>query len=261
MKISFDKYQGAGNDFIMLDNRSGVYSSLSQLQLKKLCDRNYGIGADGVILVETTTEADFEMLYYNSDGNPSSLCGNGSRCTVAFANRYQIIGTKTTFKAIDGLHEAQLLSPSQVRLHMQDVLQLDLQKEAVVLDTGSPHYVQLVEDLSLMDVKKEGADIRYSDTYAAAGINVNFIEKISHTRFAIRTYERGVENETLACGTGAVAGALAMHHFGETKGVQQVEMITLGGVLKVEFDFHDDQYNKIYLEGPATFVFSGSIFL
>ena len=261
MKISFDKYQGAGNDFIMLDNRSGVYSSLSQLQLKKLCDRNYGIGADGIILVETTPDADFKMNYFNSDGNPSSLCGNGSRCTVAFANRYQMIGDKTQFKAIDGLHEAQLLSPSQVRLHMQDVNHLDAQKETVVLDTGSPHYVQSVEELSSMDVKKEGAKIRYSETYGAAGINVNFLEKISDTSFAIRTYERGVENETLACGTGAVAGALAMHHLGETGGTKQIEIHTLGGILKVEFNFHDNHYNKIYLEGPATFVFSGSITL
>lgn len=261
MKISFDKYEGAGNDFIMLDNRSGQYSSLRPQQLRNLCDRNYGIGADGVILVSATPDADFEMHYYNSDGNPSSLCGNGGRCTVAFANRYEMIGDKTRFKAIDGLHEAKLLSPSLVRLHMQDVSQLDMQNGAVVLDTGSPHYVQLVDTLSSLAIKKEGAKIRYSEAYRAAGINVNFLQKQENTSFAIRTYERGVENETLACGTGAVAGALAMHHLGETAGARQVEMHALGGSLKVEFDFHDGHYSQIYLEGAATFVFSGSIIL
>ena len=259
MNIKFDKYQGAGNDFIIIDNRKGHYSSLSRIELNRLCNRNTGIGADGVILVEDSAEADFEMRYFNSDGNPSSLCGNGGRCSVAFANRYNIIGEHTCFKAIDGLHLAQLLTPSEVRLKMQKVNFFTKYGDAIIIDTGSPHYVKIVKNISEVNVKTEGAAIRYSDEFKSKGINVNFVQKKSGHSFLIRTYERGVEDETLACGTGAVAGALVMHYLGETKGNTKIELQTLGGILKVDFETNNNTYQNIHLEGPANFVFSGTI--
>lgn len=259
MEIKFDKYQGAGNDFILIDNREGQYSNLETEQFKYLCNRYTGIGADGIILVEETPDADFEMRYFNADGRQSTLCGNGGRCTVAFAKRNQIIGRETCFKAIDGLHRASLISTDEVRLQMQNVNLISRYGEARVTDTGSPHYVQLVEDTSSVNVKEEGAAIRYSDAFIPDGINVNFLEKQSDSRFLIRTYERGVEDETLACGTGAVASALVMHHLGQTQGLTKIELEAIGGTLIVEFEISQQGYHKIYLQGPATFVFSGII--
>ena len=220
MQIKFDKYQGTGNDFIIIDNRNKKYSILNKEQLKFLCNRYTGIGADGIILVQETQDADFEMLYFNSDGNLSSLCGNGGRCSVAFAKKY---------------------------------------KDSFLVNTGSPHYVKLFGDISSINIKKEGADIRYSDFFMPNGINVNFIEKRNNSHFLIRTYERGVEAETLSCGTGAVAAALVMNHIGETEGITQVQLEALGGNLKVSFDKINTGYQNIYLEGPATFVYSGTI--
>ena len=259
MQIKFDKYQGAGNDFIIIDNRNKKYSILKKEQLKFLCNRYTGIGADGIILVQETQDADFEMLYFNSDGNLSSLCGNGGRCSVAFAKKYNLIDTVAKFKAIDGFHEAKLLSDNEVRLRMQNVISITKHKDSFLVNTGSPHYVKLFGDISSINIKKEGADIRYSDFFMPNGINVNFIEKRNNSHFLIRTYERGVEAETLSCGTGAVAAALVMNHIGETEGITQVQLEALGGNLKVSFDKINTGYQNIYLEGPATFVYSGTI--
>ncbi len=259
MQIKFDKYQGAGNDFIIIDNRNKNFSSLRKDQLKSLCNRHTGIGADGVILIQDTKDADFEMHYFNSDGNLSSLCGNGGRCSVAFAKKYHIIDSLAKFKAIDGFHQAQLLSSDEVRLHMRDVTTIAQHEKSFLLDTGSPHYVKLVDNISDINVKKEGSDIRYSDSFMPNGINVNFLEKRNNSHFLIRTYERGVEDETLACGTGAVAGALVMDHLGETEGLNEVKLEALGGNLKIGFEESDIGYQNIYLQGPATFVYSGTI--
>ena len=261
MEIHFDKYQGAGNDFILLDNREGNYTNLTMEQRKSLCNRNMGIGADGLILIVNSTEADFEMRYFNSDGNLSTLCGNGGRCAVAFAHHKKMIGEETRFKAIDGIHRAQLVSSDLVRLEMQEVHSFTTYDTAVVTDTGSPHYVQLVKEAATIDVQKEGAAIRYSEAFAPEGINVNFVEKKTEQHFVIRTYERGVENETLACGTGAVAAALVLHFLGETGGATQVELQTPGGVLNVDFELNQQTYQNVHLQGPATFVFSGTITL
>ena len=259
MQIKFDKYQGAGNDFIIIDNRDKKYSVLKTGQLKALCNRYTGIGSDGVILIQDTKDADFEMHYFNSDGNSGSLCGNGGRCSVAFAKRHQMINNKTKFKVNDGFHHAHLLSANEIRLQMQDVSSIDHYGESFFVDTGSPHYVKIVNNISSINVKKEGADIRYSDFFMPNGVNVNFLEKKNNSYFLIRTYERGVEDETLACGTGAVAGALIMFHSGETEGETQIELEAIGGNLKVSFDNSNEGYQNIYLEGPATFVYSGSI--
>ena len=261
MEIKFDKYQGAGNDFILLDNREGFFSDLTASQRKALCDRYKGIGADGLILIDHSAEVDFEMRYFNSDGNSSTLCGNGGRCAVAFAYQKKIIGHETLFRAIDGHHKAQIVAPGVVRLEMQEVKSFTSLPEAVITDTGSPHYVKLVDDVSAIDVQKEGAAIRHSEPYAKRGINVNFVQKKSDQHFVIRTYERGVENETLACGTGAVAAALVMHFLQETGGATEVELEALVGVLKVSFEEAQQTYHQIHLQGPATFVFSGTILL
>jgi diaminopimelate epimerase len=259
MHIEFDKYQGAGNDFIILDNRDRKFSNLSKNQLKFLCNRQKGIGADGIILVENAEDADFNMHYFNSDGSLSSLCGNGGRCSVAFASKHNIIGTKTKFKAIDGLHEAELLSSKEVRLNIQDVSTIIKHDDSFFVNTGSPHYVKLVESVSSINVKKEGALIRYSNFFKPNGVNVNFLEKRKNNHFLIRTYERGVENETLACGTGAVAGALVMSHIGETGDINKILLEALGGKLNVGFKKNNNEYKNVYLQGPATFVYSGIV--
>ena len=261
MQIQFDKYQGAGNDFIIIDNRAGDYDSLSQKNLKLLCDRNKSIGADGIILIQNHQVLDFEMLYFNADGNLSSMCGNGGRCAVSFAKRHNIIDVSTHFMAIDGDHKASSISPTDVRLQMQDVTNIIKNENTIIMDTGSPHFVLFSQEIHSIDVKKEGATIRYSDTFKKEGINVNFVSKKSKTTFDIRTYERGVENETLSCGTGAVASAIAMHLLGESNGVTEIRLNALGGDLTVGFKAKGASYENIFLQGPATYVFSGSLSL
>ena len=261
MQIQFDKYQGAGNDFIVIDNRIGGYDSLSQKNLKLLCNRNKGIGADGIILIQNHQVLDFEMLYFNSDGNLSSMCGNGGRCAVSFAHSLNIIDVNTDFMAIDGPHKASLVSQREVRLQMQDVTNITKNENNIIMDTGSPHLVLFLQEIHSIDVKKEGAKIRYSDTFKKEGINVNFITKKSKTIFDIRTYERGVENETLSCGTGAVASAIAMHLLGESNGITKIRLNALGGKLTVDFKVKGATYKNIFLQGPATYVYSGSLSL
>lgn len=259
MVLTFEKYQGAGNDFVILDNRKGSFSTLDTNQLRFLCDRHKGIGADGVIFINTHPNADFEMIYFNSDGNLSTLCGNGGRCAVAFAFHKKIISTSTSFIASDGMHQAAWLGKEQVRLKMQNVSEVQKQNEAIITNTGSPHYVILANNLSNLDVEKEGATIRYSPSFKKEGINVNFIEHIRDSYFRIRTYERGVEGETLACGTGAVASALAIDCWGNFPKLEKIHLEALGGNLIVEFKKDNTGYHSIFLEGPAKFVFSGSL--
>jgi len=259
MIIEFDKFQGAGNDFVILDNKLEQYNSLSSTQIAFLCDRHKGIGADGLICINNNQNADFEMQYFNSDGNESTLCGNGGRCAVAFAFEKKIIGKTTVFSAVDGLHRASYVNAKEVHLEMKNVSDFKEFAGAVITDTGSPHYVSEVEDVHAIEVRKEGAAVRYSDPFMPNGINVNFVTKENPTHFQIRTYERGVENETLACGTGAVAVALAMHFKGETAGAKEVHIQALGGDLKVSFDEDQGIYSNIFLIGPAMHIFSGRI--
>lgn len=258
MQINFYKYQGTGNDFIMIDNRQDVFSKNDTKLVESLCDRRFGIGADGLILLENDNETDFRMVYYNSDGNQSSMCGNGGRCLVAFAKSLGIIQNKATFIATDGLHHATISENGIVSLQMKDVDEVRIEDDYVFLDTGSPHHVQLVEDLEHFDVKAKGAAIRYSALYGKSGSNVNFVSQKSADTFSLRTYERGVEDETLSCGTGATAVAIAMKALGKTD-ADKVNLNVEGGKLEVSFTPTEGKYVDVFLKGPATFVFKGDI--
>ncbi len=260
MQITFYKYQGTGNDFVMIDNRLDLFPKNNTKLIESLCDRRFGIGADGLILLENDKSTDFRMVYYNSDGNESSMCGNGGRCLVAFAKQLGVIENNATFIATDGLHHAMIKEDGNVSLQMKDVDEVKITPGYVFLNTGSPHHINMVEDLTKFDVKNHGAKIRYSDLYGAAGSNVNFVKQISETHFALRTYERGVEDETLSCGTGATATAIAMHAVGKTEATT-IDLDVQGGKLKVSFQANknDGIYTKVFLEGPAAFVFEGTI--
>lgn len=256
MNISFYKYQGAGNDFIIIDNRAKTFPKKNSQIIADLCHRNFGIGADGLILLENDEHTDFKMIYYNADGNESTMCGNGGRCIVAFAHKLNIFEKKTTFTAIDGLHKASI-NNNEYALQMIDVKNVNIFENHIFLNTGSPHHVQLVADLENLDVFNEGKKIR-NKVYGKEGSNINFVTELTDNIYKIRTYERGVENETLACGTGATAVAIAMHASKKTtKNIIQIKVE--GGNLSVSFDEKNGSYTNVYLNGSATFVFSGTI--
>jgi diaminopimelate epimerase len=259
MQIQFQKYQGTGNDFILIDNRKKEIS-LTTKQIKFLCDRRFGIGADGLMLLELEPGVDFKMVYFNSDGNESSMCGNGGRCISAFAHKLGLIQDRAKFIAIDGLHEA-IIYLGGVALKMGDVKNVTKGENFYYLNTGSPHYVKFVFDVKHFPVFDEGKKIRNSDTFVAEGTNVNFIEKIDDTLF-VRTYERGVEDETYSCGTGVTAAALVASLTGVASGKNNCKISTLGGNLNVKFDrVLENNFYNIWLEGPADFVYDGVITL
>ncbi len=258
MELTFYKYEGTGNDFVMVDNRAQFFPKDNIALVRHLCDRRFGIGGDGLILLENDTETDFRMVYYNSDGNPSSMCGNGGRCLVAFAKSLGVISDQASFIAVDGLHRATIAADGIVSLEMSEVDEVKIYPEYVFLDTGSPHHVQMEVDLFHLDVKAIGSAIRYSDLYGKVGSNINFVKQISTDTFAIRTYERGVEDETLSCGTGATAVAIAMHATGKTSN-DHLHINVEGGKLQVSFEKQESKYTKVMLIGPATFVFKGTI--
>jgi diaminopimelate epimerase len=256
MNIQFFKYQGTGNDFILIDNRQEIFSKNDTKLIKQLCDRRFGIGADGLILLENDKISDFKMVYYNSDGNESSMCGNGGRCIVAFAKQLNVIENETTFIAVDGEHYAKISAEGIVSLQMKNVDEIKMASDYVFLNTGSPHHITLVEDVKSVPVKEIGSQIRYSNLYGKAGSNVNFVEVISDSLFAVRTYERGVEDETLSCGTGVTAVAIAMNAIGKTTS-NVISLLVEGGELKVTFKKEGKKYTEVFLIGPATFVFEG----
>lgn len=258
MKIEFYKYQGAGNDFILLDNRQNIYNEITTEQIKHLCDRHFGIGADGLMLLNNKEGYDFEMIYFNSDGNIGSMCGNGGRCIAKFASKLGIKKKEYHFLASDGEHEAEIDLDKEVSLKMQDVNEVRFLSDYFLLNTGSPHYIKYVKDLANIDVTTEGRKIRNSKEFVEKGVNVNFVEIISDDKIFVRTYERGVENETLSCGTGVTASALISAH--NEKGFNTVEVKTIGGNLRVEFEkMSETEFRNIRLCGPAQFVFSGEI--
>jgi diaminopimelate epimerase len=258
MQLEFYKYQGTGNDFVMIDNRSKTFPKENTELVAHLCNRRFGIGADGLILLETDTETDFRMVYYNSDGNLSSMCGNGGRCLVAFAKKLNLIQTETTFVATDGLHYATVADDGIVSLQMIDVAAIKNTSEYSYLNTGSPHHVQLVDNLEEYNVIENGAAIRYGNLYGKEGSNINFVKKINENTFSLRTYERGVEDETLACGTGATAVAIAMNAIGQTD-LNVINLNVEGGKLTVSFEKGNGKYTNVFLKGPAEFVFKGTI--
>lgn len=258
MEYTFYKYQGTGNDFIMVDNRTDIFPKNDTKLINFLCDRRFGIGADGLILLENDTNTDFRMVYYNSDGNESSMCGNGGRCIVAFAKSLDMIENETDFIATDGPHRATIGDDGYISLQMKDVNAVSVYENYVFMDTGSPHHVEIVDDLETMDVKKVGATIRYSDSYGDKGSNVNFVSQCGTDNFSVRTYERGVEDETLSCGTGVTAVAIAMKVLGQTD-ADIIKLQTRGGQLEVSFLQDGKQFTEIFLTGPAKFVFKGTI--
>lgn len=255
MKISFQKYQATGNDFVIVDNRKGNYS-FSVDQIKTICDRKFGVGADGLMLIEKDPEQDFNLIYYNADGSPS-LCGNGSRAAVTMASALGIVNGKANFNAYDGLHAAEILANGNVRLKMNNVKEVKAVSGGVFINTGSPHFIQWVENAGEVSVFEEGKKLRYSDAFKPGGTNVNFVEQLGQNSIFVRTYERGVENETLSCGTGVTAAALAASFRQNTS---PVTVKTLGGELSVEFQVgQDGSFTDIFLIGPAKMVFEGSL--
>lgn len=267
-KIKFYKYQGTGNDFILVDNRQLQLPRQNTLVYGSWCNRRFGIGADGVILLQNCTDGDFEMVYYNADGNEGSLCGNGGRCVVAFAHHLGIIQHKTRFWAADGWHLAAIDADSQqVELKMNDVQNITTHNNGYLLDTGSPHYVVIVPNLAQINVVEEGKKIRYSPTFAQKGVNVNFVEIHQPNRFSIATYERGVEDETYSCGTGTVAAAIVVAMQTQPVHNNHLYAKTKGGDLQVLFEAVNSNAQNpqqaiatnIWLHGAATRVFEGEI--
>ncbi len=255
--ISFFKYQGTGNDFIVIDDRQEQFSKKDTKLIQRLCDRKFGIGADGLILLQNNRLHNFTMVYYNADGNESSMCGNGGRCIVSFARFLGIVTDTATFEAIDGLHAAKLFDDGTVSLQMKNVNSLQTFDGHVFMDTGSPHHVELTDNVDHVDVFHQGRHLR-NELYGKAGANINFVQTITANVFKVRTYERGVEDETLSCGTGVTAVALAMHKTGQTQ-AHEVILETPGGNLKVGFEPTPQGYENIWLTGPAAQVFNGTI--
>lgn len=254
MQIPFYKYQGTGNDFVIIDNRQNIFPKNNTKLVAQMCDRKFGIGADGLLLLEHTPEAQFLMIYYNSDGNLSSMCGNGGRCICHFAQYLGIINNQVNFLAVDGLHQA-ILENDKVSLKMNNVDKISVLNHHVFLNTGSPHHVELVEDIDTFNVYEEGKKIR-NEIYGTEGANVNFVENVNENTFKVRTYERGVENETLSCGTGVTAVAIAMYETQLTQN-NHIKLITPGGDLEVTFIKEKNNYKNIYLIGPAVQVYKG----
>ena len=259
MQIQFFKYQGTGNDFIILDNRKNEYNYLSAEQVRRLCDRRFGIGADGLMLMNEKNGYDFEMKYYNADGKEGSMCGNGGRCMTKFAYHLGIHRSVYKFLAVDGVHESEIDTDGIVSLKMKDVAGVKKFHNDFLLDTGSPHYVKLVPDVMNLDVFKKGHDIRHSKEFDEEGINVNFVEQLEEAdKIIVRSYERGVEDETWSCGTGVTAAALVCFH--NENGFNDVQVKTLGGDLTVEYDRVDEgRYENIWLCGGAEKVFEGTV--
>ncbi len=256
MTIKFYKYQGTGNDFVMIDNRDLNIDKTDLSVARTLCDRKFGIGADGLILIESHPELDFEMIYFNADGT-QSFCGNGSRCAVAFAHELGMIQNSTKFMAIDGIHDAKI-TEDRVELKMADNPSFEEQENFFFIHTGSPHYIEYRNNVSEMRLVSEAQKIRYNERFNKEGTNVNYVEKLSDNSLKMRTYERGVEDETLSCGTGATAVALS----GSAKFdlASPVSINVPGGELEIKFNKTTEKdFTDIWLIGPADKVFEGEI--
>ena len=256
MQIPFNKYHGTGNDFIIIDNREGIFNPSDTILINKLCHRRFGIGADGLILISLHKQFNYEMKYFNADGNEGSMCGNGGRCAAAFALRTGIAGKKQRFFAFDGPHEAEI-GNENIRLQMSDVTSITKVKGNYFINTGSPHYIRFVKNVQEFDVFNEGKKIRWSDDFKPGGTNVNFAELTGNGIF-VRTFERGVEDETLSCGTGVTASAIASVLSGHFD-TNIINVKTLGGNLSVEMKPGEGKVTGIRLCGPATFVYEGKI--
>jgi diaminopimelate epimerase len=257
MKIKFQKYQGTGNDFIIINNELLDFPTHNDVLISRLCNRKFGIGSDGLILINPSKHSDYEMLFFNSNGKLGSLCGNGARCSVKFAQENNLIKNEVSFNAFDGNHNAKIIN-NNVSLSMNNVSKIKTFGKDLFLNTGSPHYVKIVEKIQNFNVVNEGRKIRNSSEFVDEGVNVNFVEIISNSEFVIRTYERGVEDETLSCGTGVTAVALAMYFLKKTN-LTTIKVKTRGGVLKVKFSPNNLGFENIILSGNVEMVFSGEL--
>lgn len=253
--MNFTKYQGTGNDFVIIDDRKEEFPAQNTALIAHICNRKFGVGADGLILLRNHTDYDFQMIYFNADGRESSMCGNGGRCIVAFAKKLQVIENQATFLAIDGAHEARIVGKI-VELKMSDVQQTESGEGFYMLNTGSPHYVKFVDSVAEVDVFAEGKAIRNSPPFKAEGINVNFVEAIGRG-IRVATYERGVEDQTLSCGTGVTAAALAFYMENGYSVGHTIPVETKGGNLEVRFQPSEDGFSDIWLCGAAELVFEG----
>ncbi len=264
--LHFCKYHGAGNDFVLIDNRNNNIS-LSNKEIALLCHRRLGIGADGLMLLQKSNNSDFEMIYYNSDGRKASMCGNGGRCIVAFAKHLGIIEQQTTFKAYDGMHSAEIIewnnNCGMVRLGMEISANIEPCLKGWKVDTGSPHYVEVINgDVAKYDVVGNGRRLRYDNAFYPHGTNVDFINEIDVNKIFAATYERGVEDETLSCGTGVTASALIYDQMKNTaNGNHEIKVQTKGGLFSVYFRKDNETYDHIILQGPVTLVFEGNVTL
>jgi diaminopimelate epimerase len=257
-EIAFCKYHGTGNDFILIDGRT-LKSFPSNNQIAQLCRRRFGIGADGFIILEESSKADFKMRYYNSDGNISTLCGNGSRCIVQFAKDIGVIQeNKTVFESSAGIHYAYL-SENKVEIQMPDTTLPLKRNNHYFIDTGSPHVIIFKKNVNEIDVYQEGKNIRYGNLYKTEGTNVNFVEILNEKTLYVRTYERGVEDETYSCGTGVTAAAITYHFLHKNNVPLNITIHTPGGKLEVKASRNEKKYSDIWLSGPAEFVFKGII--
>jgi diaminopimelate epimerase len=259
VKIPFSKYQGTGNDFVMIDQRAKQYLTKTDTGIiNRICDRKFGIGADGLILLQNKVGYDFEMIYFNADGSESSMCGNGGRCITAFANQIGMNKENYRYLAIDGSHDA-IVKSNEVSLKMSDVLEIEQGDGYYLLNTGSPHYIIFTEDVSDLNIVEAGQGIRYSKRFHKEGVNVNFVEIKNENTIEVATYERGVEDETLSCGTGVTAAAICFNLL-KYNNLSHVNIHTKGGNLSVNFDkLNDNHFQNIWLNGPATLVFEGNI--
>jgi len=260
MLVHFSKYHGTGNDFVMIDGRKQDTSFFDTRIIRQLCDRRFGIGGDGLIILEESKRYDFTMRYFNADGREGSMCGNGGRCITAFARSLGIIKTDTTFEGIDGTHEASIQSNGEIRLKLVDVDGIDKLSDGYLLDTGSPHFVHFVNNIEEVAVEIAGAEIRQQERFSPGGVNVNFVElgSASH-EIRVRTFERGVEGETLSCGTGVTAAAITTYFHSRSDNLSY-KVRTRGGELQVSFKTPADKhFTEIYLSGPTLHVYDGSI--
>ena len=260
MIVHFSKYHGTGNDFIMIDGREQDYSFLDHQKISSICHRRFGIGGDGLIILGKSDSADFKMSYYNADGHEGSMCGNGGRCITAFARDLGIITMETSFEGIDGKHSASLLPDGKIRLKLRDVEGIRWMEDGYLVDTGSPHFIKFVSNLDDLNVEQEGREIRMQSRWSEKGVNVNFVELGgSANRISVRTYERGVENETYSCGTGVTAAAISSY-FHNKSDILSYHIHTLGGNLNVSFNtMHHTRFNNVHLTGPALKVFDGTL--
>lgn len=253
MKIKFHKYQATGNDFILIDNRNDTFTRLNKAEIVQLCDRRFGVGADGLILIEESKTVDFVMKYFNADGGIGSFCGNGSRAAVSFAVKLGMLAKKGKFEAYDGTHQTEITNES-IKIKMADVQNGSTVLDGTFIDTGSPHYVEVCKNVAQQDVINKGRLLRYHQAFQPNGSNINFVEIIDHDAIHVRTFERGVEDETLSCGTGVTAAALVT---AKGNGKHNVQVETPGGHLQVSFERQDGKNDNIWLEGPALMTFAG----